>query len=132
MDAHRHTGRGWVTRGRYFGFCGVSVSSAWLPLSIAAAARATVATATFVAPGEHSFTVPAGVDEVTVVAIGARGGTDRQSRSNRGTASAPVAAAAKALPAERSKAAVRVASAAARSQILGVMSGGLPGALGGA
>ena len=63
-----------MTRGRYFGFCGVSVAGVLLLLSIAATARATVATATFVAPGDHSFTVPAGVHEVTVVAVGARGG----------------------------------------------------------
>ncbi len=50
---------------------GALVAMAW---SAAGAARAATKTATFTGPGEYSFTVPAGVRSLTVIAIGAAGG----------------------------------------------------------
>lgn len=58
---------------RIITFGGVAAASLWC----AASASATLATASFTTPGQYSFTVPVGVSNVQITAVGANGGSSQ-------------------------------------------------------
>jgi hypothetical protein len=70
--------------------CGVGAASALAILLFAAGSAAAATTTTrFLSPGAYEFTVPTGVDRVTIVAVGARGGQCSRRWAGSGRRSPP-------------------------------------------